>query len=204
MRVRGLDMSAKGWRAFGLAFAKGRKIITNRLLLYEDIRWVGTFRMRERWLFVIAILFAPVSLLWIITGFKIAINLWFGLGCLLICVAMPLNLWARGRLCLGVASESEIIVIFTDGEREKIKRILGLLRQCCPSNSVTWELGGTAYADADAWDHRPPSGRRFDVWRRLILHACFHSWVALGLFVAWMIVKIRNWAIDRQRRGHNE
>lgn len=215
----GLVHIREGWASLRSRFrALGRKIITNQLLRYEDIRWVGTFRMRKRWLLAIAILFAPISVFWIITGLERPINMWFGLGSLLLCVLLPLELWARGTLCLGIASNFEIIVIPTQRRGSKVRRILGLLRQS--HASPVWQLDGTKFDDENVWDNRPATGRGFNHWRRVIIGAALvllgagnlirtqyaqsglsmaMGLLAVALFVIWATMAVRSWVIDHKQ-----
>lgn len=114
----------------------GRRVAANMPLAYRDIQWIGGIVRRQWWLLIPGLPFTLFGPGWAVTYFgdwgPFAISMiWFvAFG------IVPLVLLARGRPYLGIATADRIVVLPMDRQKNKAARVLGLLKQSCPSTGL--------------------------------------------------------------------
>jgi hypothetical protein len=130
---------------------QNRKIAKNEPIAYDAVEWIGEVRIRQLGMAVLGFPCTLLGLVWTVGyignwgPWSVSVVFLFLLG------VWPLTLFFRGRRFLGIASATQIIVIPMDRKKGRIRKILGLLDQLCPTPRVRWEMGRGPLADRRSW-----------------------------------------------------
>ena len=117
------------------------RIVTNDRLLYRDITHVGPVLRRQYWTLGFVALGALLGSIW----FPQCWGDWGAFAGCAFFVALiggwPLLMLILGRRFLLIASAERAICVPMDRKKKKIQRVLEILRERCPADTLRFEKG---------------------------------------------------------------